>query len=42
MHANDLAKAIKGHSGHIKTLNLAKNKISDDGAIHIVRAICES
>lgn len=27
---------------HIKTLNLSKNRISDDGLVHIAKALCES
>jgi hypothetical protein len=42
MHANELTKCIKNHSGHIKTLNLSKNRIGDDGLVHIIKALCES
>ena len=42
MHANELAKCIKSFSGHIKYLNLSKNKISDDSLLHLVKALCES
>lgn len=42
MHSNELSKAIKAHSNHIKVLNLSKNKISDDGIVLIVKALAES
>ena len=42
MHANDLAKCIKTHSSLVKSLNLSKNRISDEGFVHIIKAICES
>ena len=42
MHANELVKCIKMHSGPIKSLNLSKNRISDDGLVHIAKALCES
>lgn len=42
MHANELARCIKNCSGHIKFLDLSKNKISDDSLLHIVKALCES
>jgi Leucine Rich repeat len=42
MHANEIAKCIKMYSGHVKKLNLSKNRISDEGFIHIVKALCES
>jgi Ran GTPase-activating protein (RanGAP) involved in mRNA processing and transport len=42
MHSNDLAKCIKSLSGHIKLLNLSKNRISDEGVLHIIKALCES
>lgn len=42
MHVNDLAKCIKSCSGHIKSLNLSKNKLSDEGIGHIMKALCES
>jgi hypothetical protein len=42
MHSTEIAKCIKNNSGHIKSLNLSKNRISDDGVIQIVKAICDS
>jgi len=42
MHSNDLVKCIKAFSGPVRSLNLSKNKISDDGIGHIVKALCES
>ena len=42
MHSNDLAKAIKTNSGHIRQLNLSKNRISDEGIPLIVKALAES
>jgi hypothetical protein len=42
MHVNDLSKCIKGNSGHIKTLNLSKNKFGDEGIGHIMKALCDS
>ena len=42
MHANEVAKCIKMHSGLVKSLNLSKNKISDEGFVHIVKALCDS
>lgn len=42
MHSNDLAKCIKMHSGHVKNLNLSKNRLGDDGLLHIIKALCES
>jgi Ran GTPase-activating protein (RanGAP) involved in mRNA processing and transport len=41
MHSNELAKCIKTCSGHIKTLNISKNKLSDEGIGHIIKALCE-
>lgn len=41
MHSNDLAKCIKT-SGHIKTLNLSKNRLSDDGMGLLIKALCDS
>jgi hypothetical protein len=42
MHSNDLAKCIKTTSNHIKSLNLSKNRISDEGIPAIIKALCES
>ena len=42
MHSNDIARAIKSDSAGVQTLNLSKNKISDEGIGHIIKAICES
>ena len=42
MHSNDLAKCIKMFSGPIKGLDLSKNRIGDDGFLHLVKALCES
>jgi len=42
MHSNELAKCIKTCSGHIKSMDLSKNRISDEGIMHIIRAICDS
>ena len=42
MHVNDLAKCIKTLSGHIKSLDLSKNKIGDEGIPLIMKALCES
>lgn len=42
MHVNELSKCIKTWSGHIKSLNLSNNKITDEGLVHIVKALCES
>ena len=42
MHTLEIAKCIRTCSGHIKNLNLSKNKISDDGIDHIIKALCES
>lgn len=42
MHVNELAKCIKCNSGHIKSLNLSKNRITDEGINHIIKALCES
>lgn len=42
MHSNELAKCIKMHSGHIKSLNLSKNKLSDEGLMMLAKALCES
>lgn len=42
MHSNDLAKCIKGFSSNIRLLNLSKNRISDEGILHIIKALCES
>lgn len=42
MHSNELAQCIKGHSGHIRVLNLSENKIGDEGLVHIIKALCES
>lgn len=41
MHVNELAKCIRGNSSHIRTLNLSKNKISDEGINHIMKALCD-
>jgi len=42
MHATELAKCIRTMSGHIRSLILAKNRISDEGVPVIVKALCES
>jgi Ran GTPase-activating protein (RanGAP) involved in mRNA processing and transport len=42
MHTNEIAKAIKLSSHHIRVLNLSKNRITDDGFVPIVKALCES
>lgn len=42
MHSNDLAKCIRTLSGGVRTLNLSKNRISDEGIIHIIKALCDS
>lgn len=42
MHATELAKCIKIFSGHIKSLGLARNRISDEGMAVIVKALCDS
>ena len=42
MHSVDIAKCIRTASGHIKTLNMARNKISDEGVEQVIKAICES
>ncbi len=42
MHAIELAKCIKTMSGHVKHLNLSKNRISDEGIILIIKALCDS
>lgn len=42
MHSNEIAKCIKMNSGHVKVLNLSKNRLADDGLVLIVKALCES
>lgn len=42
MHSNELAKCIRTQSGPIKQLNLSKNRISDEGINHIIKALCDS
>lgn len=42
MHVNELAKCIKTGSGHVKFLNLSKNRLGDEGINHIMKALCES
>ena len=42
MHATEFAKCIKTSSGHIKSLGLARNRISDEGMALIVKALCDS
>lgn len=42
MHSNELAKCIKTLSGPVKLLNLSRNRIQDDGVVHIIRALCDS
>lgn len=42
MHSNDLARCIKTLSGHVKSLNLSNNRISDEGIGHIIKALCDS
>ena len=42
MHSNEISKCIKMHSGHIKSLNLSKNRLADEGLVQIVKALCES
>lgn len=39
---NDIAKCIKSSSGHIRSLNLSKNKITDEGINIIMKALCDS
>ena len=42
MHCNELAKCIKTLSNHIKILNISKNRLSDEGIPHIIKALCDS
>lgn len=42
MHSNDLANCIRMYSGHIKILNLSKNKLADEGLMMLAKALCES
>jgi Ran GTPase-activating protein (RanGAP) involved in mRNA processing and transport len=42
MHSNDLAKCIRTLGGGLKTLNLAKNRLGDEGLQLVVKALCES
>eukprot|EP00347_Sterkiella_histriomuscorum_P020077 403339189 len=42
MHSNDLAKCIRTLSGGVRLLNMQKNRISDEGILHIIKALCES
>jgi Leucine-rich repeat (LRR) protein len=42
MHAVDLCKCLKTSSGHIKSLSLAKNRLTDDGVSQVIRAVCDT
>ena len=42
MHSGDIAKCLKSHSGHIKLLSLAKNRLTDEGVSQVVRALCDT
>jgi hypothetical protein len=42
MHAADLAKCLKSHSGHVKTLSLARNRLTDEGVGQVIRAVCDT
>ncbi len=41
MHVNEICKCIKT-SPHVRVLNLSKNKLSDEGITHLMKALCES
>ena len=41
MHTTTLGNLIKGNSG-IKSLDLSGNRISDEGIMAIIKALCES
>jgi hypothetical protein len=40
MHAAELSKCLKG--SHLKSLSLAKNRLSDEGIGQVIRALCDS
>lgn len=42
MHTQELSKCMKFSGSHLKSLILSKNKISDEGIITIIKALCES
>ena len=42
MHAVDLCKCLRTSAGHIRSLSLAKNRLTDDGVAQIVRAVCDT
>jgi len=42
MHAADLSKCLKSHSGHVKTLSLARNRLTDEGVGQVIRAVCDT
>jgi Ran GTPase-activating protein (RanGAP) involved in mRNA processing and transport len=42
MHVNEICKCIKSNSGHIRILNMSKNKLGDEGIGHVMKALCES
>ncbi len=41
MHSFELAKLIKTSAQHIKSLNLSKNRFTDEAIQHIIKALCE-
>lgn len=42
MHAADIAKCLKGYSGPVRNLNLARNRFTDESIGQIVRALCDT
>ncbi len=42
MHTNNIASLIKSHGTKIKSLDLSGNKISDEGIMALIKALCDS
>lgn len=42
MHSADLSKCLKLHSAHIRSLSLAKNRLTDEGLGQVLRALAET
>ena len=42
MHSAEIAKCLKNHGHHLRTLNLARNRLTDEGIGQVVRAVCDT
>ncbi len=42
MHSGEIAKCLKSHGHHLRTLSLARNRLTDEGIGQVVRAVCDT